>query len=297
MNMDRIQSLRLTMTLDDPDLLKVRCSTLRSSLGEDLDSFFPKFDETIHHQEVNDRSDLFFDDGGATDIKVDQLQRLLTVDTNTSKEHHHHQRLAQEFCMENITKTRNEDSLFVDKFNTFNKDQLKKMLAPFKNSMTQTLDQDNLFVDKFNTFNKDQLKKMLAPFKNSMIQTMDEDNLFVDKFNTFNKDQLEKMLAPLENSFNFSDVTIPLEEETKLLRNLSSETDSPTLPYNSVNENTAANSQSDVEIVEATLQYELCETNFNGENDDTMNSKKRKLSTVIENLAKRIKFEHHQQTC
>ena len=262
--MDRIQSLRLTMTLDDPDLLKVRCSTLRSSLGEDLDSFFPKFDETIHHQEVNDRSDLFFDDGGATDIKVDQLQRLLAVDTNTSKDHHHHQRLAQEFCMENMTKTRNEDSLFVD---------------------------------KFNTFNKDQLKKMLAPFKNSMIQTMDEDNLFVDKFNTFNKDQLEKMLAPLENSFNFSDVTIPLEEETKLLRNLSSETDSPTLPYNSVNENTAANSQSDVEIVEATIQYELCETNFNGENDDTMNSKKRKLSTVIENLAKRIKFEHHQQTC
>lgn len=263
--MDRIQSLRLTMTLDDPDLLKVRCSTLRSSLGEDLDSFFPKFDESIHHQEVNDRSDLFFDDGGATDIKVDQLQKLLAVDEiNTSKDHHHHQRLAQEFCMENMTKIRDEDSLFVDKFNTFNKDQLKMMLAPLKNSLTKTLD---------------------------------EDNLFVDKFNTFNENQLEKMLAPLQNSFNFNDVTVPLEEETKLLRNLSSETDSPTLPYYSVNENTAVNSLSDVEIAEATLQYELCETNFNGENNDTMNSKKRKLSLVIENLAKRIKFEHHQQTC
>ena len=264
LNMDRIQSLRLTMTLDDPDLLRVRCSTLRSSLGEDLDSFFPKFDETIYHQEVNDRSDLFFDDGGATDIKVDQLQRMLAVDKNTSKDHHHQKRLAQEFCLENMTKTRNEDSLFVDKFNTFNKDQLKKMFAPLKNSLTKTLD---------------------------------EDNLFVDNFNTFNEDQLQKMLVPLKNSFNVSDVTIPLEEETKLLRNISSETDSPTLPYNSVNENTAANSHSDVEIVEATLQYELCETNFNGENNDAMNSKKRKLSTVLENQAKKIKFDHYQQTC
>ena len=215
--MDRLQSLRLTVALDDPELLGVRCSTMRSSLGEDLDSFFPKFDESIN-QEAHDRSDLFFDDGAATDVKVDQLQRMLAVDKfNTSKDHHHHQKLAKEFCLENLTKT------------------------------------------------------------------MDED-LFVDKFNTFNAEQLKRMLAPLENSLNFSDVTTPLEDATKQFGNTTSATDSPTLPYISVHENTAAS--------EATIEYELSETEPNVENDDTMNSKKRKLSTVIENLAKKIKFDH-----
>ena len=222
--MDRLQSLRLTMTLDDPDLLGVRCSTLRSSLGEDLDSFFPKFDESIS-QEVHDCSDLFFDDGAATDVKVDQLQRMLAVDKfNKSKDNHHHQKLAQEFCMESMTTTK------------------------------------------------------------------DEENLFVDQFNTFNAEQLKRMLDPLKNSFNLSDVTIPLEDETKSFRNTTSVTDSPTLPYNSVHENTTASDGHS--YVEATIQYELCETKLNVENDETMYSKKRKLSTVIENLAKKIKFDH-----
>ena len=151
--MDRLHSLRLTVTLDDPELLGVRCSTLRSSLGEDLDSFFPKFDESIN-QEVHDCSDLFFDDGAATDVKVDQLQRMLAVDKfNKSKDNHHHQKLAQEFCME------------------------------------------------------------------SMSITKDEENLFVDQFNTYNAEQLKRMLDPLKNSFNLSDVTIPLEEETKHFEN------------------------------------------------------------------------------
>ena len=144
---------------------------------------------------------------------------------------------------------------------------------------------------------------MLAPLQNSfnlsdaqeyclksMSKTKDEENLFVDQFNTFNADELKRMLAPLQNSFNFSDVTIPLEDETKDFGNTTSVTDAPTLPYNSVHENTAASDgHSDVE---ATIQYELCETKLNVVNDETMYSKKRKLSTVIENLAKKIKFDH-----
>ena len=96
--------------------------------------------------------------------------------------------------------------------------------------------------------------------------------------------------APLKNTFNLSNVTIPLEDETKSFRNTTSVTDSPTLPYNSVHENTtASDGHSDVE---ATIQYELCETKLNVENDETIYSKKRKLSTLIENLAKKIKFDH-----
>ena len=278
--MDRLQSLRLTVALDDPELLGVRCSTMRSSLGEDLDSFFPKFDESIN-QEAHDRSDLFFDDGAATDVKakVDQLQRMLAVDKfNTSKDHHHHQKLAKEFCLENLTKTMDED-LFVDKFNTFNAEQLKRMMAPLKNSLN--------FIDV--TIPLEEETKLFGN-TTSVTKNMGEDTLFVDKFNTFNAEQLKRMLAPLQNSLNFSDVTIPLQEETKQFGNSTSVTDSPTLPYNSFHENTAASDgHSDVE---ATIQYELSETKHNVENDDTLNSKKRKLSTVIENLAKKIKFDH-----
>ena len=273
--MDRLQSLRLTVNLDDPELLGARCSTLRSSIGEDLDSFFPKFDESIN-QEAHDRSDLFFDDGAATDVKVDQLQRMLAVDKfNTSKDHHHHQKLAKEFCLENLTKTMDED-LFVDKFNTFNAEQLKRMLAPLQNSFNLS---DVTIPLEEETKHFRNITSVLSVTKN-----MDEDTLFVDKFNTFNAEQLKRMLAPLENSLNFSDVTTPLEDATKQFGNTTSATDSPTLPYISVHENTAAS--------EATIEYELSETEPNVENDDTMNSKKRKLSTVIENLAKKIKFDH-----
>ena len=84
------------------------------------------------------------------------------------------------------------------------------------------------------------------------------------------------------------EISIPLEDESKRFANTTSVTDSPTLPYNSVHEN-SSDGHSDVE---ATIQYELCETKPNVENDETMYSKKRKLSTVIENLAKKIKVDY-----
>ena len=53
--------------------------------------------------------------------------------SNMSKDYHKHQKLAQKFCLESMIKTMDEDNLFVDKFNTFNVDQLKRILAPLKN--------------------------------------------------------------------------------------------------------------------------------------------------------------------
>lgn len=206
------------MTLDDPDLLGIRCSTLRSSLGEDLDNFFPKFDESLLEEVHDNIEDTFFDHSGPIKVQADQLQKMLTVENINRSDNHHHQRLAQELCLEN------------------------------------------------------------------KIKTVEENNLFVDKFNTFNADELRRMLAPLQRSLNHSDLTIPLkEDECKVLTNQNSSMDS-TVPYTPVTEETV----SCLYDADATVQYDKCEENI----VDIIESKKRKLSTVIENLAKRMKFDH-----
>ena len=83
--MDRVQSLRSSAKLNSNlfSEVSVRCSTLKSSIAEDLEKFFPAIDNVFDdpvHDDLND--DVLGD--LVNSMKIESIQKMLTCERNNS---------------------------------------------------------------------------------------------------------------------------------------------------------------------------------------------------------------------
>ena len=83
--MDRVQSLRSSAKVNSNlfSEVSVRCSTLKSSIAEDLEKFFPAIDNVFDdpvHDDLND--DVLGD--LVNSMKIESIQKMLTCERNNS---------------------------------------------------------------------------------------------------------------------------------------------------------------------------------------------------------------------
>lgn len=83
--MDRVQSLRSSAKVNSNlfSEVSVRCSTLKSSIAEDLEKFFPAIDNVFDdpvHDDLND--DVLGD--LVNSMKIENIQKMLTCERNNS---------------------------------------------------------------------------------------------------------------------------------------------------------------------------------------------------------------------